>query len=54
MKKAGEKSDSTSQGVGNSGDISSSSFDAIVQNMTIAHELAIDGDFKLKEIRSDS
>ncbi|CAB4007460.1 Hypothetical predicted protein [Paramuricea clavata] len=55
MKKAGEESDSTSQGVGNSGDInSSSSFEAIVQNMTIAHELAIDADFKLKEIRSDS
>ena len=53
MEEHGDESDSTSQGVENSADDSSSS-EAIVQNMAIAHELAIDADFKLNEVPSDS
>ena len=54
MEKEGDKSDSKSQGGRNSGHDSSSSFEAIVQNMAIAHEMAIDADFRLNEVPSDS
>ena len=53
MEKEGDKSDLKWQGVRNSGD-SSSTFEAIVQNMAIAHEMAIDADFRLNEVPSDS
>ena len=54
MEKEAENSNSKSQGVGSSADSSSSNLDAIVQNMAIAHEMAIDADFKLNEVSSNS
>jgi hypothetical protein len=54
MEKDAENSDSKSQGAGSSANSSFSNLDAIVQNMAIAHEMAIDADFKLNEVPSDS
>ena len=53
MEKSEEKSVLPSQGAAGASD-SSSSFDDIVQNMAIAHEVAINADFKLNEVPSDS
>ncbi|XP_028397016.1 T-complex protein 11-like protein 1 [Dendronephthya gigantea] len=51
MEKDGEKNDSNLQGARSEG---SSSFESIVQNMAIAHEMALNSDFKLNEAASDS
>ena len=51
MENNGEKNDSNSHGARDGG---SSSFESIVQNMAIAHEMALNSDFKLSEAASDS
>ena len=53
MEKSQGKSDLNSRGAAGASE-SSSRFDDIVQNMAIAHEVAINADFKLNEVPSDS